>query len=95
MKAPCNRAAVRVFSIRQAIVIGPVPPRHRRDEPGDFGDRLEVDVADDAGLGSRHADVDHRRAGLDHVGGDHPGLPGGADDDVGLTTTAAMSAVRE
>ncbi|MFT4617236.1 MAG: hypothetical protein ACI9DE_001505, partial [Halioglobus sp.] len=25
-KAPCKRAAVRVFSIRQAIVIGPVPP---------------------------------------------------------------------
>ena len=79
--------------------------RHRAGAAGHRGDRtcdglhgVEVDVADDAVGSSRHADVDHRGAGLDVIRGDHVRLPGGTDDDVRLAAQLAQiagSAVRE
>src|SRR3954451_11009004 len=52
--------------------------RHLADAAGHRGDRarlrldrLEVDVALEAVVGAVHADVDHGRAVLDHVAGDH------------------------
>ena len=77
---------MRVFSSRQAMVIGPVPPGIGVIQPATSATAAEVDVADDAGLRARHADVDDRGARLDVVGGDHAGLAGGADEDVGLAT---------
>ena len=44
--------------------------RHQRRPLG----RVGIDVAAQAGLGAVHADVDHARAGLDHVGRDDSGL---------------------
>ncbi len=58
---------------------------HRGDGAGDGLDGVEIHVADDAGLGARDTDVDHRGAGLDMGSGDHPRLAGAGDDDVGLT----------
>ena len=46
--------------------------------------RARVDVAEEAVLGAVHADVDHGRAGLHHVGADHVQLPDGGDEDVGV-----------
>ena len=40
---------------------------------------------DESLLGTRDADVDHGRARLDVLGGDHPRLTRRGDDDVGLT----------
>ena len=77
------RAAVTVFFRTIAIVIGPTPPgtgvmyAARSAAPGSTSPKRPV-------LGAVHADVDHRRAGLHHVGADHVQLPDGGDEDVGV-----------
>src|SRR5690348_16807634 len=62
-------------------------PGHRRHVAGDLH-RARVDVAEEAVVGAVHADVDHRRAGLDHVGTDEVKLPDGSDEDVGVERVA-------
>ena len=78
------RAASRVFCSRHAIVIGPVPPGMGVMAPAISATGVEVDIADDAALGTRHTDIDDGGARLDVCGSDHPRLAGGGDDDVGL-----------
>src|SRR6266550_8845580 len=53
--------------------------RHVRRDVGGTG----VDVTDEPGLGSADADVDHRRARLDHVRRDDARTAGGDDENVG------------
>ena len=50
--------------------------------------RARIDVAEETLLGSVHADVDHRRAGLHHLGVDHVELPHRGDEDVGVEGVA-------
>ena len=85
---PCSLAASSVFSRRQATVIGPVPPGIGVTQPGDAGDGVEVDIADDAGLGAADAHVDDGRPGLHDVGGDDAGDAHGRHHDVGLADDA-------
>src|SRR5574340_501064 len=58
---------------------------HRGDPAGHFLRRIEIHVAAQLAVGHAvDADVDHRRAGLDHVAGDHLRPAGGDDQDVGV-----------
>ncbi len=88
-----SSAARTVLLSSIAMVIGPTP-RVGRDRAGDLPDRFEIDIAHQPVtilcgriIDAVHADVDHHRAGLDHVGFDEVGLPHRGDEDVG---TAAM-----
>ena len=76
-------AALTVLSSRQAIVIGPTPPGTGVTAPSDPLDRVEVDVADQTVLAACGADVDHDRAGLDHVGADQLRRTDAGDEHVG------------
>ena len=50
-----------------AIVIGPTPPGTGVIQPGDFLDRVEIDVAGELAVGQAvDADVDHAGTGFDH-----------------------------
>ena len=49
--------------------MGPTPPGTGVIAPATADHGLEVDVAGEAVLGAVHADVDHGRAGLHHLGG--------------------------
>ena len=80
----CSRAACSVLRSRQAIVIGPTPPGHRRDRARDLDrPRRSRRRRTSAVVGAVHADVDDRRAGLDPVAADHPRAADGGDQDVG------------
>ena len=78
-----------------ATVIGPTPPGFGDSEARDLGDagmHVAVDLAL-AGLGvglARHADVEHRGAGLDVLGAHEVLDARRRDDDVGLTQVAAQ-----
>ena len=89
-----RRAHATAFWSRQAIVIGPTPPG--------TGVRCEatsaapgIDVADEPGLGPVDADVDHGRAGLDHVGRDDRCAPRRDHEDVGVERVPPRSRVCE
>ena len=85
----CRRAAVSVFCISMATVIGPTPPRHRRDERGALARRRELDVADQAPVGDAvDADVDHDTARADPFAADHLGASDGGDQHVGAADLA-------
>ena len=65
-----------------ARVIGPTPRGSGETQPA-TSQTSACDVAGDLAVDARDADVEHGRAGLDHVGGDDAGHAGGGDDDVG------------
>ncbi len=75
-----------------ARVIGPTPPGIGAMWPA-TSKTSRRDVADESCLGARCADVQHGRAGLDHVGGDETGHAGSGDDDVGAADVAGQVAV--
>ena len=62
-----SRRRSTVFASSIAIVIGPTPPGTGVICPGDLGDGVVVDVADQPASRAVHPDVDHGRAGLDPI----------------------------
>ena len=79
----CNFAAVQRVAQQHGDGQRADAAGHGRDVAGYFFDRLEIHVAHQTAIGAVDAHVDHRRAGLDHVGGDEFRLADGHDEDVG------------
>ena len=86
----CAQYASTVFSSSMAGVMAPVPPGIGVIQPGHLGHGVEVDVADDAGLGAGDAHVEHGGAGLHEVGRDEPADAHRRHEDVGLAAHAGQ-----
>jgi hypothetical protein len=80
-----------VFISSMVIVIGPTPPGTGVMCEATSLDAVEIDVAAQlAFVVAVHADVDHDRARLDHVGGHVLRRPTADHDDVGLAGVVAQ-----
>src|SRR5947199_3391786 len=65
---------------------------HGGDRGCDLSGRLEVDIADQAGVGPVDPDVDHHPAGLDRVAAEQAWHTDSGDEHVGATTNAGQVA---